>query len=184
MDKLLVQIVQALARFLWGFIKIFFKHPVALSYVSQFETEKGYVIEVDAESTNNRVISIPKSNFKSTVVTDKKLARKVEKGKLVYGESVEVFDSEIVLKAFLEGRSFGNVRRSVELHSRPQRLFLLVRVEGPGSQNPSSRFQLARVYRAIKVEVVKRLFPFTYLEVPLRHVAIIAGNERTRIVDS
>lgn len=180
MYELLIQIVRLLTRFTWGF----FKYPVAMSYVSQFETKKGYAFVVDAYSKTNRVVSIPKSRFKITVMLDKELAHKAEKGKLIYGESVNVFDSEIVLKAHLEGRSFGNVRTSVELHSRPQRLFLLVRVKGPGSQNPSSRLQLARVYRTVKVKIVKKLFPFTYIEIPIRYIAIIAGNEKTRIMDS
>ncbi len=179
-SSLLVQAVQIVIRL----AEWFFKYPVTMNYVSQLETKKGYVFVVDVLSKNNRVVSISKSRFKITIVLDKELAHKAEKGKLIYGESVEIFDSEIVLKAHLEGRSFGNVRRSVELHNRPQRLYLLVRVKGPGSQNPSSRLQLARVYRTVKVKIVKKLFPSTYIEIPIRHIAIIAGNEKTRILDS
>ena len=181
MDSSLV--VQA-AQGAIGLVGRFFKYPIAMMYADQFETKMGYVFAVDVCSKNKRVISIPKSSFKIAVLLDDDEARKAEKDKLIYGESVDVFDSDVVLQAFIQGRSFGNVRASVECHSRPQRLYLLVRVKGPDSHNPSLRFCLGRVYRTVKVKIVKRLLSLTYLEIPIRHFAIIAGNDKTQITES
>jgi len=161
----------------------FFAYPVNINYVGQFETEKGYVFVIEVYTEENRVIQIPKKSFKIEITVDSKLSDKM-KEKLVYGEHVTVFDSEHLLSAYLNGRSYGNVLSYVACHKNSQRLFLLTRVQGPGSQNPSLRFQLGKVYKTAKVKIKKRLFSLTYAEIPIKKVAIISGTARTQIVDA
>lgn len=178
-----VEVVKAIGKLISKLIKWFFGYPLIIDYVGQFETEKGYVFVIELYTKKNKVIKVPKSDFNIKIMVDKVLARKM-KDKLVYGEYVDVFDSEVLLKAHIDGRSYGNVPSYVPIHKRPQRVFLLTSVAGPDSQNPSARFQLGRVYQTAKVKLRKRLFSLTYVEMPIRKVILISGNEKTRIVDA
>jgi hypothetical protein len=111
------------------------------------------------------------------------LKKKMSRNKIIYGENVLVFDNEHILKAFLDGRSYGNVSLYINCHKNKTKLYLLLQVEGPGSSNPSLRFQLGKVYISVKIKIKKFLLPITYTEVPFRHIPIIAGNDKTKIVD-
>ncbi|MCK4224059.1 MAG: hypothetical protein KAX39_02685 [candidate division Zixibacteria bacterium] len=179
-----VDIVKAIAKLIRKLSALFFRYPVIIDYVSQFETKIGYVFVIDVQTERNKVITIPKNRFEIKIKLDRALARKTDKSKLIYGEHVNVYDSEFVLQADIEGRSHGNVLSYVRCHKRPQRLFLLTRVEGPENQNPSARFQWGKVYQTAKIKLRKRLFSLTYIEIPIRKVILISGNEKTRIVDS
>jgi hypothetical protein len=163
--------------------KWFFKYPVNINYIEQFETKKGYVFAIEIHTEENRVLRIPKRSFSIKIKVDRKLAHK-KKEKLIYGEYADVFESEAILQAYLDSRSYGNVLNYVPCHKHPQRLFLLTHVQGPGSQNPSARFQLGKVYQTVKIKVKKRFFSFTYIEIPIRKITIISGNDRTQIIDA
>jgi len=165
---------------LWGW---FFVYPIIINYMSQFETKKGYVFVIKIYTEKNRVIRIPKNAFKIKIVVDSVLKRKF-KEKLIWGEYVNVFESEVLLQAYIDNRSFGNVLSYVSVHQNPQSLFLLTRVQGPGSENPSSRLQLYKVYQTVKIKLSKRFFSLVYIEIPIRQIPIISGNDKTRIVDS
>lgn len=163
-------------------IRRVFTYPVVLEYRRQFETRKGYVFETHARSTNGKLIRIDKDAFSVKIKCNRKLLNSVPKEKLMYGESVVVFDSLNVLKAFLAGRSFGNVDSYISVQAEPTTLYLLVSVAEPNSTNPSLRFGLGKVYRSVRFRVKKVLFNITYREIPIRHVTLIAGNDRTQII--
>ena len=169
-----------LFRKLWDWV---FVYPVIIDYVDQFETRKGYVFIIEIYTVKNRVVQIPKNTFKIKIRVDPARSRKM-KGKLDKGEYVDVYESEALLQASIDNRSFGNVSNYVGVHKNPQSLFLLTRVQGPGSQNPSLRLQLGRVYQTVKIKLRKRFLSLTYIEIPIRQVPIISGNEKTHIVDS
>jgi len=154
-----------------------------MEYESQFETKMGYVFVANIQSEKNKLISVPKAAFSVKLMFDRKLLKRAEKEKIIYGEHVLVFDSDAVLKAFIENRSFGNVTDNISCTNNPQPLFFLVRIKGPGSSNPSSRFQLGKLYSSIKVRIRKGLLSFTYLEIPIHHVTVIAGNDKTHIIE-
>ena len=178
-----VEVVKAVGKLIHKLMKWVFGYPLIIEYVGQFETNKGYVFVIELYTKTNKVIKVPKSNFNIKIMVDKVLARKM-KDKLMYGEYADVLESEVLLKAHIEDISYGNVLSYVPIHKRPQRVFLLTRVAGPNSQNPSSRFQLGKVYQTAKVKLRKRLFSLTYIEMPIRKVILISGNEKTRIVDA
>ncbi|MGB8657369.1 MAG: hypothetical protein WCE90_06235 [Candidatus Zixiibacteriota bacterium] len=137
----------------------FFAYPVNINYVGQFETEKGYVFVIEVYTEENRVIQIPKKSFSIKIIVDSKLAHRM-KEKRVYGEHIDIFDSEVLLKTYLSDRTYGNVLNYVACHKQCQRLFLLTRVKGPNSENPSLRFQLGKFYQKVKIKViVKHLTP-------------------------
>lgn len=178
------EILREFLKLIGTFATWFLRYPVTFEYVRQFETKIGYVFVVKAQTWKNRVITVPKDRFEIQINLDSEFAHKMDKSKLVYGERVHVYESELVLNADIEGRSRGNVLSYVLCHRNPQRLFLLVRVEGPGNQNPSRRFRLGKVYQTARIKLRKRLLSLTYLEIPIKKVPIISGNEKTRIVDS
>jgi hypothetical protein len=101
----------------------------------------------------------------------------------MFGETCEVFESEHVVAARVEERSFGNVPNYVTVGPDPTRLWILIRVRGPKSQNPSSRFLFGRIYVSVTVRLRKRWFSRGYGEFPLPKVSIIAGNEKTKIIE-
>ena len=182
-SSIIEDIVKLVPKLIGRIIKWIFKYPVNIEYVGQFETEKGYVFVIEIYTEENRVIRIPKSSFRIKITVDSKLKRRL-KEKRVYGEHVDIFESDIILQAYLNGRSYGNVPNYVACHKKPQRLFLLTSVEGPGSKNPSLRFQLGKLYQAVKIKLRKRIFSLKYTEIPIRKVTIISGNDMTRIVDA
>lgn len=166
----------------WVFNQLF-EYPVSVRYASQVESDKGYIIGIDICSNEKRLVSIPKSRFRVELTLDDTLIGTMDRSKQLYGERVQVFDSIGVLNAFLGGKSYGNVSSAVHCHGKATRIYLLITVEGPGSTNPSSRLQLGRVYTGVKVSIRKRFFLLAYLEIALHQIAIVAGNDATRIVD-
>jgi hypothetical protein len=104
----------------------FFAYPVNINYVGQFETEKGYVFAIiEVYTEENRVIQIPKKNFSIKIIVDSKLVHRM-KEKRIYGEHIDIFDSEVLLKTYLSDRTYGNVLNYVACHKKPQILFLLI----------------------------------------------------------
>lgn len=173
------QILGGLKRvFMWVF-----GYPISIKYLSQFETKKGYVIEAEILTEKRRIINVRKSNICLKIRHDKLLLKETEKGKLIYGESVMVFDSPHTLQAYLEGFSYGNVLDHLRVHKQPQSVLFLIQIEGPGSSNPSSRFQLAKVYGSVEILIRKSCIWLPYLEIPLQKVTIIAGNKNTKIIE-
>jgi hypothetical protein len=162
--------------------KSFVLYPINIQYVQQFETNLGYVFVVNIQTTCRQPISINKDRFKVRIQKDTELIKKVDNDKILYGESVEIFDSKELLDAKIRGLSVGNVANHIWLENKSNNYFFLLRVQGPGSSNPSSRLQLAKVYRSMKI-MVKKWFWFSYIEIPLRHITFIAGNEKTKIID-
>jgi hypothetical protein len=160
-----------------------FCYPVNINYVGQFETEKGYVFVIEVYTEENRVIQIPKKSFSIKIIVDSKLVH-IMKEKRVYGEHIDIFDSEVLLKIYLSDRTYGNVLNYVACHKKPQILLLLTRVKGPNSENPSLRFQLGKFYQTVRIKLKKRMFSLTYIEIPIKKVTIISGNEMTQIVDA
>jgi len=160
-----------------------FLYPVYVEDISQFETNKGYVLEIGISTLLNKVISINRNNFSIKIKIDQQLKKKMSKNNIIYGEKVLVFDNEHILKAFLDGISYGNVSLYINCHKNKTKLYLLVQVDGPGSTNPSLRFQIGKVYKSAKIKIKKFLLPITYTEVPFRHIPIIAGDNKTKIVD-
>lgn len=155
------------------------RYPVRCEYVQQFESKAGYILQVRMESINGKLVHIPKSDFAATIVHDPSQMQKLdseERSKLAYGESVEVFDNRHLLDAKLEGKSFANATNSVSVGPKPTDVFLLLTVEGPGSANPSSRLQLTKIYRSVRILLKRRGISSDYLEIPLRKVAIIGEN--------
>jgi len=106
------------------------------------------------------------------------------KKNIMYGEYVDVFESEHTLRAFLEGHSYGNVNPSLVIKTRPSTFWFLVRVEVPGSHNPSLRFGLAKIYRSVTIRIKKWLYWRNYAEFSLTRIPIIAMNNKTKIIDN
>jgi hypothetical protein len=176
-------ILRALAWIAKVTVKPLFYYPVDMSYVGQDETKSGYVFHVSIRSCSKRVVAVPKDNFSVKIVKDKKLEKRVDRTKILYGEKVRVFDSSDVLQAHLSERSYGSVPDCILCTEQPVLLHLLVSVGGPGSVNPSATFQFSKLYRCVGIRLRKRLFRLTYLEAPIRQIIIVSGNEKTKIVD-
>ena len=162
----------------------FFRYPVTIKYLGWYESSAGFIFDVAIESTRSKVIPVPKSAFRVRIKLDPEAVVKTDKNKVLYGESVEVFDSSEVLQAHIDGRSYGNVSRSVLCYEKPRHLYLFVTVAGPGSRNPSSRLQLGRMYQAMQVKLKRRFIEMTYAELPIPQISLVAGNDRTRIEES
>ena len=167
----------------WLYNRLFL-YPVKVTYANQVESRKGYILEIDICSKGKKLVSIPKDKFGINLILDADLLKTADTSKKLYGERAQVFDSLPALEAFLAGRSYGNVTRSVQCNTSATRIYLLITVKGPGSTNPSSRLQLAKLYTRIRITIRKRILRLTYLEVRLRQIAIVAGNDITRIVDT
>ncbi len=160
-----------------------FQYNIDCKYVQQGETNKGYIIEVAVRTRSNGVIQIRRDDICLRLTLDKQLVTDQIKPKIMYGLKTQVFDSLPVLQAHIQGLSYGNVSNYISVLDRPMTLWLLVTVCGPGSSNPSSRLQLGQVYVSLSLRIRKWLFWKQYLNVPLRHIAIVAGNEKTKIID-
>ena len=81
-------------------------YPIQVDEIGQFETTRGYVFVVQVRAKANKVVSIPKASISVKVEFNLQTVTEQAKGKLVYGESVQVFDSQIILNAYIENRSF------------------------------------------------------------------------------
>jgi hypothetical protein len=159
--------------------------PVALTYVGQAESRAGYVLHLRINSTNGRTVYLPVENFRVTVMLDEQVLTRMataDRAHLVSGENVTVFTSGAVLETAIAGRSYANVDAQVACVPQARDLFLLVTVQGPNSTNPSARFQLGVVYRGLKVTVRSGLWSRQYLDVPITHVPLLAGDDNTRII--
>lgn len=161
-------------------------YPVELTYVNQFETQTGYVLEITANSlVKKRTVHVNRDDFRAKLVLDDSAFSSMsptEREKVISSVRVEPFDNRSVLDAAVEGRSYTNVPYAISLVDTPRPLYLLLTVDGPGSSNPSARFQLGRVYRSVKIMLGRRTMSREYLEVPLRHIPIVAGDANTRIL--
>jgi len=170
----------------WAFktvLRPLFCYPVEMEYVAQEETEAGYVLHLTVKSLGNRVVTIPKENLFIKIVKNPEIEKQADKSKIVFGERALVFDSPDVLKAHISGRSYGNVRRHIVCGRSPVLLHLLITVKGPGSTNPSLRFQIAQLYVSFRISLRKWLLRIAYLEVPIRHIPLVTGNKMTTIID-
>jgi hypothetical protein len=120
-------------------------HQIELSYVRQYETQVGYVLQLRTKSMSRGTIFVPSDSFQVTVVRDERqvesLSPEQRKG-LLYGATAMAFDNKLVLDAAVEGRSYANASASIACVGEARNLFLLVTVAGPGSSNPSARLQL------------------------------------------
>jgi hypothetical protein len=169
----------------WGATRLL-HYPVELSYVRQYETQAGYVLHLQIKSTNGTTVFIPSDRFEVKVALDDPalgaLSLQQKKG-LVYGESAKAFDNKLLLDSAAQGLSYANANASIACVGEARDLFLLVTVAGPGSPNPSARFQLGRIYRSLTVRLRKRLFSPDYLDVPIDHVPIVASDAKTRVIE-
>ena len=105
------------------------------------------------------------------------------RAQLAYGESVTVFTNRSVLDAAIADRSYANAERSVACGPQAVDVYLLVKVRGPGSTNPSARFQLGSVYLGLVVGLRSWLGSEDYIEIPIRHVPLVAGDARTGVLE-
>lgn len=180
--------VVAAAGQLTGFFRaawdLAFAFPVKLSYVEQFESNAGYVLHLRIKSTNEKTVYVPVKSLGVRLALDEGVLGGIPEARrkrLAHGEMARVFENREPLDAAIAGRTFANAASSIACGPEPKDLFLLVTVVGPGSTNPSARFALGRVYRSLRVTARRRLIEVEYLDVPLRHIAIIAGDERTHV---
>lgn len=160
--------------------------PVAISYVDQYESDAGYVVHLRIRSTNGGTVYVPVESFTVKVKHDDARLQQMapeKRAQLAYGESATVFTSRTVLNAAIAGRSYANTGGQVACGPQATDLFLLVTVRGPGSANPSARFQLGAVYVGLVVGLKTVWWVKEYLDVPIRHVPIIAGDEKTRVIE-
>ena len=164
--------------------KTLFRYPIEFRYVNQGETKTGYVFELQVRSTDGSTVFIPRNDLQARIVKDERLvdAMSVEDRKgLLYGEGIKVFDNAVTLDAEIEGRTYTK-DPTIACTAKPRPLFLLLPVAGPGSTNPSSRLQIASVYRSLAVGVRRWLHVSDYVEIPIKHVSIVAGNDKIRII--
>jgi hypothetical protein len=160
--------------------------PVAMKYVGQVESQAGYVLQLRISSTRPDTVYVPVQSFQVKITHDEGLLRGMapaERARLVFGESVTVFTSQAVLDTAIGGRSYANADTHVACGPEPRNVFLLVTVQGPNSPNPSARLQLGAVYRGVKVSLRRGLWTREYLDVPIRHVPLLAGDDKTRVIE-
>jgi hypothetical protein len=161
-----------------------FRYPVEFTYVNQGETKTGYVLEFQVKSTSGEPVYIPRDDLKARIVKDDSLVAAMspsDRNDLLHDETVKVLDNAATLNAEIDGRTY-TANPTVTCTSQPRPLYLFLRVAGPGSTNPSLRLQIAPVYRSLAVSLRRRLYTSDYVEVPFRHVSIIAGNDKTRVI--
>jgi hypothetical protein len=161
-----------------------FRYPVEFTYVSQRETDTGYVLELQVKSTGGEPVFIPREDLRVRIVRDARLVEAMapsQRNTLVHGETVKVLDNAATLAAEIDGRTYTiDPNMACTTQSRP--LYLLLRVAGPGSTNPSLRLQIAPVYRSLAVGLQRRFRTSYYLEIPFRRLSIIAEDHKTRVI--
>lgn len=170
-----------IGEWLFKLIRPIVYYPVEFKLIGQGETEKGYVFHVTATSLSRSLVEIPKSTMSLLILKDRKLAECVEKDHLLFGERLLVFESASMLEAYKRDLSYGNVSDNLVIDRQPKELFLLLQVEGPGSSNPSSRLQIAKLYTGVRVRIYRHLWAANYAEFKLPTVTFIAGNKNTKI---
>ena len=158
-------------------------YPIRIKYEKQFETKKGYVIEIQVQSKTANPVRIKKDRIRVRIGKDKSLLKKSKDNKIVYGEYVEIYDSTVVLNAKLNDLTVGNMSDCVWVSPEETTWWLLIQVAGPGSSNASARLQFGKIYVSIKMQIRKSIFWRNYVIFPINHVSIIAGNKNTKIID-
>ncbi len=161
-----------------------FRYPVEVTYVDQRETKAGYLFELEVKSTSGSAVFVPRDDVEVRIVRNDRLVEAMsadDRKRLLYGETAKVFDNYATLQAEIDGRTYTQ-DPTIACTARQRPLFLLVTVAGPASANPSARLQLAPVYRSVIVGVRRNLRTSVYGEIPIRHVSVVAGNSKTRVI--
>jgi hypothetical protein len=166
----------------WG-LRQTFRYPIELKYVGQSESQAGYILKLQMQSTNGDAVFVPRDEFEVTITHDEGRVQRLssdERRKLLSGETVKVFDNPHVLRAEIEERTYTS-DGTLPISPAPRSVFLLVRVAN-GSGNPSLALQLSPIYRSLLVAVRRNGWSGKYLEVPIRRVPIVSGNDKMRII--
>ncbi len=139
---------------------------------------------MQVKTTNEGSVYVPTDDFQVRIARDQRLVDALAddaRKSLLHDEAVRVFDNPQVLQAAIDGRTY-TTDGTLQATAQPRTVFLLVTVAGPGSANPSARLQLSPVYRSLVVSIRRRGVISEYADIPIQHVHIIAGNEKTHVI--
>jgi len=139
-------------------------------------------VQIECKSKSAQPVLLRRADLRLDLILDSDTLGKCDASKVIHGINALVFDNSHVLQAHLDGRSYSTMPSYVSITDLTT-LWLLITIDGPGSSNPSSRFQLLNVYRSFRLRIRRKLLWPRYLDIPIRHIPIIAGNDKTRIVD-
>ncbi|MEZ5358048.1 MAG: hypothetical protein R3F48_04395 [Candidatus Zixiibacteriota bacterium] len=181
MESLFIKIGLKIGELFLPLVQWIFKYPVDIQHINQFETKKGYVFQITIKAKSKKIMKIPKKCVRFKILKDKELVKSAEKEKIIYGESIIIFNSQHTLEAYLNDLSYGNEPDYLILQEQVKTIYAILRVEGPGPINPSLRLQLGPLYIGVRILIKKSGLWLAYQEVSLNKLPIIAGNGKTRI---